>query len=553
MKADCFRKYTFQIEGGALLNFRLKYKLQTKIILLVFAVVVVALLPTNALISRSITAEIKDGIGRQATSVAHLMARSSIVIDGLTKEESIAAMQIYANESADAADVEYIVILNMQGVRKAHPDSTKIGEHFVGGDEADALAGREYISVARGTLGDSLRAFVPVITPNGEQVGVVVVGILMDDIQVLVREVGKVLLAATVLGMIVGIIGAFMLSHNIKKTLFGLEPEAIAKRLEERNAMLQSVHEGIIAVDKQGIITLVNDEALRMLNSVGLYDNPIDKPVQAYVPNTRLMEIIKSGNVELNQEQDFHGVSVLTNRLPMMINGKIIGAISTFRDKTEVKMLAEQLTGVRDYVDALRAQAHEFMNKLHVILGLVKLESYDQLATYINRIVSEHEAEVNFVAKRIREPVLAGFILSKLSLAREKNVVMHLAEESDVPQPKQEQIIHELVTIIGNLVENAFDAVRNTAHKEVELHMYCDEGFLCIHVSDTGAGILPEISENLFIKGISSKGNNRGFGLYLVQRSLEELQGNIEFETRPGEGTVFTVTVPYEIKEDQDD
>ncbi|MBC8014466.1 MAG: two-component system sensor histidine kinase DcuS [Sporomusaceae bacterium] len=521
--------------------------------LLVFAVVVVALLINNILISRSIEAEIKDGIGRQASSVAHLIARSPIVIEGLAKEENNTAMQVYANENAVAADVEFIVILDMQGVRKSHPDPTKVGKHFVGGDEADALAGKEYTSIARGTLGDSIRAFVPVITSEGQQVGVVVVGVLMDDVLVLIREVGKVLLVAIAIGMVVGIIGAFMLSQNIKKTLFGLEPEAIAKRLEERNAMLHSVREGIIAVDAQGLITLVNGEALRMLSLAGLHDNPIDKPVQDYVPNTRLMEVIRSGEAELDQEQDFHGLSVLTNRLPMMVDGEIVGAISTFRDKTEVRMLAEQLTGVRDYVDALRAQAHEFMNQLHVILGLVKLESYNQLKNYINRIVAEHEAEVSFVAKRIREPVIAGFILSKLSLARERNVVMHLAEESDVPQPKHEKVVHEMVTIIGNLLENAFDAVRNSDHKEVELHMYCDGGLLFIHVSDTGEGILPELSEHLFKKGVSSKGNNRGFGLYLVQRSLKELQGDIEFETRPGEGTVFTVKIPYEIKVEQDD
>ncbi len=521
--------------------------------LLVFAVVVVALLTTNVLISRSTELEITDGIGRQAMSIAHLVARSPIVIEGLSKGRNIEEMKNYTSESATAADVEYVVILNMQGVREAHPDRRKIGERFVGGDEAEALLGQEYTSIARGTLGDSLRAFVPVIDEGGQQVGVVVVGILMDDIKILVKQVSNVLLVATAIGMSVGIIGAFMLSYNIKKTLFGLEPEAIAKRLEERNAMLYSVREGIIAVDKQGMITLVNDEALRMLTMAGVYGNPINKPVGNYVPNTRLIEVIQSGKAELDQEQDFYGLSVLTNRLPMVVDGKIIGAISTFRDKTEVKMLAEQLTGVRDYVDALRAQAHEFMNQLHVILGLVNLESYKQLATYINRIVSEHEAELSFVAKRIREPVIAGFILSKLSLARENDIIMHLAEESYVPQPKQEKIIYELVTVIGNLVENAFDAVKNSDHREVELHMYCDEDTLCIHVSDTGEGILPELSDHLFEKGISSKGDQRGFGLYLVRRSLEELEGEIEFETRPGEGTVFTVRIPYEIKEEQDD
>lgn len=535
------------------MNFKFKCKLQTKIMLLVFAVVFVALLITNVLVSRSIEAEIENGIGRQAMSIAHIIARSPLVIEGLAGTGNINAMRSYTNESRNAANVEYIVILDMQGVRQAHPTQSKIGERFVGGDEAEALAGQEYTSIAQGTLGNSLRAFVPVIGPDGQQIGVAVVGILMDDIKILVKQVSDVLLVSIGIGMLVGIVGAFMLSYNVKKTLFGLEPEAIAKRLEERNAMLYSVREGIIAVDNQGIITLVNDEAIRMLSLAGVDGNPINKPVGDYVPNTRLLEVIESGKAELDQEQDFYGLSVLTNRLPMVVNGKIIGAISTFRDKTEVKMLAEQLTGVRDYVDALRAQAHEFMNQLHVILGLVNLGSYKQLATYINRIVLEHEEELSFVAKRIQEPVIAGFILSKLSLAREKNIIMNLAEESYLPQPKQEEIVHELVTIIGNLVENAFDAVRSSEHKEVELHMYCDEEHLCIHVSDTGEGISPELSERLFEKGISSKGNQRGFGLYLVQRSIEELNGEIEFETRPGEGTVFTVRIPYEIKEEQDD
>ncbi len=521
--------------------------------LLVFGVVVVVLLITDILISRNIEVKIQEGVGIQAERVAHVVARSPIIIEGLTHEDKVTTMQRYANESAEIAGAQFIVVLDMQGVRKSHPDSAKIGKAFVGGDEVLALEGKEYISIARGTLGDSLRFFVPVFTSEGKQVGVVVVGVLISNLLVLVENVGKGLLVVTVIGMLVGIIGAFLLSRNIKKTLFGLEPEAIAKRLEERNAMLQSVHEGIIAVDRRGIITLVNGEGRKMLKAAGLCDNPMDKPVQDYVPNTRLMEVIDSGKAQLNQEQDFHGLSVLTNRLPIVVDGKIVGAISTFRDKTEVKRLAEQLTGVREYVDALRAQAHEFMNQLHVILGLVKVESYDQLAMYIKRIASEHEVEVSFVAKRIKEPVIAGFILSKLSLAREKNVVLDLAEESYVPQPKQEEIVHEMVTIIGNLIENAFDAVGNAVQKEVELHMYWDKGFLYIHIRDTGEGICSALTDTLFEKGVSNKGKNRGFGLYLVKRSVENLQGDIDFETRSGEGTVFTVKIPYEIKGEQDD
>ncbi|AJQ28249.1 MULTISPECIES: DcuS/MalK family sensor histidine kinase [Pelosinus] len=532
--------------------FNRSLKLQTKIMLLTFAVVAAALLITNILISQNIEFDAQKGTARKAASVAHLIVKSPLVIEGLAQDKNIDAMQTYANESGVAAEVEYIVILDMQGIRKSHPNFEKIGQQFVGGDEEDALAGKEYVSVAKGTLGDALRAFVPVFTPEGKQVGVVVVGVLMDNIKILEKETQKALFLAIIIGMMIGIIGAYLLSKNVKNILFGLEPEAIANRLEERNAMLQSVYEGILAVDSQGVITLVNAETIRILGLTGIDDSPVGKSITNYVPNTNLLEVIESGVAQVDQEQDFHGSPVIANCLPMIVNGKVVGAISTFRDKTEVKDLAEQLTGVQDYVDALRARAHEFMNQLHVILGLVKLKSYSQLANYINKITSEHEEEISFVTKRIREPLLAGFILSKLSLSRENNVIMHLAEETYVPKPWNNEVIHEMVTIIGNLVENAFDAVNNSPYKEIELHMYYDKGILSIHVSDTGEGILPEVSSTLFKKGISSKEGNRGFGLHLVQCSLERLGGTIDFESRPGEGTIFMVNIPYEIKKENE-
>lgn len=526
--------------------FRKTFKLQTKIMLLTFAVVAVALVVSNLLISQNIELDAQKGIGRKALSVAHLIAKSPLVIEGLAQGQNISEMRTYANESGIAAEVEYIVILDMQGIRKSHPNFEKIGQKFVGGDEAEALAGKEYVSVAKGTLGDALRAFVPVFTPEGTQVGVVVVGVLMDNIKTLGRETQKAVTLAVVMGMLIGIAGAYLLSKNVKNILFGLEPEAIANRLEERNVMLQSVYEGILAVDSQGLVTLVNAETIRILGLTA-EENPVGKLITDYVPNTNLLDVINSGVAQVDQEQNFYGSLVIANCLPMVVNGKVVGAIATFRDKTEVKELAEQLTGVQEYVDALRARAHEFMNQLHVILGLVKLKNYSQLAAYINKIASAHEEEIHFVTKRVKEPLLAGFILSKLSLSRERQVIMHLAEESDVPKPRNSEIVHEIITIIGNLIENSFDAISSSDYKEIELYMYYDNGNLLIHVSDTGEGVLPEISQTLFNKGISSKEGNRGFGLYLTQSSLERLNGKIDFESRPGEGTIFMVEIPYEV------
>lgn len=530
------------------MNAKIKLGLQGKIILLVCGVVGLALLVTNWLISRSIEIDIQNGIGRQAISIARMVAQSSVVVEGLSGLRDTAEIQRYANQNMEAANVQFIVVIDMEGFRRSHPDPEKVGEHFVGGDEVAALTGNEYFSVAQGTLGYSLRAFTPVIGPEGNQVGVVAVGILMNYVQQAVGQARRILVLSTILGLLVGVIGAVLLAGNIKRTLFGLEPEIIAKRLQERSAMLQSVREGIIAVNRNGILTLMNEEAKRLLGLAGIQDDPIGRPVNDYVPNTRMLEVIESGKAELDQEQDFYGVAVFTNRLPVVVDGKIVGAIATFRDKTEVKRLAEELTGVRDYVEALRAQSHEFMNQLHVILGLVQLESYDLLPSYINRIASDHQAEVSFVGKRIRDPVLAGFILSKLSLAREQDVRMQLSTQSYVPEPQDEETAHELVTIIGNLVENAFDAVRNMPYKEVELYVYCQSGLLYMEVSDTGEGVPEQLGEKIFEKGVSSKADNRGFGLYLVHRSLERLHGSICFAARPEGGTLFKAQIPYEDK-----
>lgn len=523
----------------------MKIKMQTKIICLVCGVVAVVLVVTSLLISSSIATEVKDSIGRQAMSVARMMARSPVVIEGLLGKRPGSEIQQYANENKTLTNVQFIVVLDMDGVRKSHPTPSMVGLHLVGGDEMEAMAGKEYLSEAMGTLGYSLRAFTPVYGPDGRQVGVVLVGILMDYVKDAVKQAQMILFVAMLIGMLIGIVGALLLARDIKKTLFGLEPEVIAKQLEERSVMLQSVREAIIAVDRNGIITLLNEEGKRMLRLSGVDADPLGRPVNEFVPNTRLLEVIATGKMELNSEQDLFGVSVLANRMPLLVNGTVVGAITTFRDKTELKRLAEELTGVRDYVDALRSQAHEFMNQLHVILGMVQLENYDLLASYIRRIASEYQAEVTYVGRRIRNPVLAGFILSKLSLARERHIHMELSEDSYLPATSQEEVTHELVTILGNLVENALDAVGDVPIKKVHLSIGYEAGRLSIDVRDSGSGIDPAIDGHLFEMGVSNKSGDRGVGLHLVKLSLERLNGWIEYRRMKGE-THFHVSVPYE-------
>lgn len=533
--------------------FRLKlplFSLQTKITMLVCGVVALALLVTNIHLSGKIATNTQNNLAERATDIARIVAHSPLIVEALTGLRDESHIQNYTSEIRSVTNVEFIVVMDMQGIRKSHPNVDKIGQRFVGGDEALVLSGQEYTSTAEGTLGPSLRAFVPIRTADGRQVGAVSVGILLNRVQQAVDQSQSIIYLAIGLGLAVGVVGALLLAVEIKKTLFGLEPFAIAKLLEERSAMLQSVREGIIAVDNTSRITLVNEEAERLLNRAGIRGDSTGEDVESYVPNTRLKDVLKKGRAEYDQEQVINGITLLTNRVPICVNGEIVGAIATFRDKTEMRQLAEQLTGVRNYAEALRSQTHEFMNKLHVILGMVQLGCQDQLADYINQLAHYYQREVAFVVRHIKDPVLAGFLLGKLSHARENGAELVLSEDCYLPEPANPEYSHELVTIIGNLIDNALDAVKEADIKEIIVNVTCTDRFLSLDIADSGPGMDSAQLAQIYRKGFSTKSGNRGLGLFLVQQSVTRLQGNIEVLSQSGKGTRFVVSLPYESKGD---
>ncbi|WP_371373593.1 DcuS/MalK family sensor histidine kinase [Sporomusa aerivorans] len=525
-----------------MITIRYTLNLQGKIVLLVCSVVLVALLATNWLISKSVAEDITEQMGRTVLYIARTIAHSDVVAEGLAGVRKESDIQDYANSVRSLTESAIVVVFDMNGIRKSHPDETLLGTHVIGGDEEPVLKGEEYLSFATGTVGPSLRAFTP-IKYNGQQVGGVVVGIRVDDIERAVAENRKRIFITMLLGMTIGITGAILLARSIKQTLLGLEPAGIAKLLEEQNAMLHSVKEGILAVDLSGRITLANEAAISMLSAGGTTGNPIGKEIDTFVPNSGLTRILKTGISELHQEQDLNGIHIITNRVPILVNGKIVGAIATFWDKTEINQLAEELTGVRSYVEALRSQAHEFMNKLHVILGLVRLECYDQLTDYIKRLADDQEAEVSFISKRIKNPAVAGLVLSKLSKSREMGVSMTVDEATLMPSEPEIVINHELVTILGNLIDNSLEAVQSASEKKVSLAINTDNDMITIQVRDSGPGLGPDVKEHIFKKGFSTKADNRGFGLYLVDSSVKRLNGRIEFSTS-AQGTEAVVVIP---------
>jgi two-component system, CitB family, sensor histidine kinase MalK len=274
--------------------------------------------------------------------------------------------------------------------------------------------------------------------------------------------------------------------------------------------------------------------------------------IDDYTPSTMLDRVLKTGKSEQDEEQTINGVTILVNRVPLVVNHQVVGAISTFRDKTEVNLLAEQLTGVRTYAESLRAQSHEFMNKLHVILGMVRMGYHDELAGFIHQIVDHRNQEVGMITRNIKDPALAGFLMGKLSYAREENVELIIENETTLPEPAEDKTTHELITIIGNLIDNAIEALSECEQREILLKLKYSHQQLEIQVKDSGLGIQEEIIHKVYEKGFSTKGKNRGYGLYLVSKSIEKLGGTIKIKSEDNE-MLFTITVPYSRKREKDD
>ena len=246
--------------------------------------------------------------------------------------EAYRQMTAFLETLTRASDVKFIVLIDMQGIRLFHPDSAKIGQHFMGGDEGKALEGQSYLSSARGTFGFSLRAFRPIFDAQGNQLGAASAGILSSDIEAGVARLTGPLGWLLALSLVIGIVLAVLLSRTIKKILFGLEPHQIARLLEERNAILRTTREGIIAVNKNGTLVLVNEMAEKILRSAGVFGPLEGQPVQSAIPGTRLDAVVREGRPEYDQEQNINSSVVLTNRVPILVQGEIIGAVATFRD-----------------------------------------------------------------------------------------------------------------------------------------------------------------------------------------------------------------------------
>ncbi|MGA8118311.1 sensor histidine kinase [Rouxiella badensis] len=521
-------------------------KLSTLVSLMIGAVIITVLLSVHLLYYVQIENFTKMHIKDKAIAVARTLASSPEIQRGLTLPPDSGIIQPIAVEVQKRDCLLFIVVVNMQGIRLSHPNPDNIGKHFVGDDFIPALKGEENVSVNHGVLVEALRAFTPVYNAQHQQIGVVAVGISLDDVTQQINQSRWNIFWTVIFGALVGLLGILILVRRLKRILFGLEPHEISTLFEERQAILESIKEGVIAVDEHSRVSLINQAARQLLSETST-QAPLTGDVipASSIMLSHLHDALHHGRAWHDEKLNVRGRTLISNTVPVRSGQRIIGAVCTFRDKTEISELMLRLDGMVNYVDTLSERSHEFMNKLHVILGLLHMKNYSQLEAFILKTANGYQTEIGSLLQKIKSPLIAGFLLTKINRASSSGHRLMLSDASDLPNNGSEEQIAVLITVLGNLIENALEALGQQSQGEIHVLLHYQNGWLACEVSDDGPGIPAEQLTTIFEKGVSSKGSERGVGLFLVRQQIDSLGGNVTVESEPGVYTQFLVQLPW--------
>lgn len=514
--------------------------LQAQLVLVLLLVSLLGLVAVGIVASRTIEAQFKQTIAKNANNIALIIAEHPDVRNALKNSKNRDIIQSVAETIRRKTGVKAIIISDMEGTIYSHPVTYRIGSEI---PEAKGLPVRGILDTIEmeGHLGTSIRAEAPVVVED-KQVGTVTVDVLVNELRSTQLSLYGKLLLALFSGLLASVAAASILARRVKRIIYGMEPGEIALLLKQREGIIESIREAIIAIDGDSNIVLTNSAAR---NLFGIRDNVVGQPVEPVVPGTGLPRVLRSGEAEYDREVSIKGKRVVAQRIPIPGSDRIAGAIGSFRDLTEVRTLAEQITGVTMYVDALRAQNHEFQNKLQTISGLIQLQEYEGAVSFISQMAGARHSRISFIARRIKNPSVGGILLGKSARCSELGIDFQIAPDSFCG-PLDELDSISLVIIIGNLIDNAIEAVLDLPHRRVDFGIYDESNRILVNVRDTGRGIDPEIIPRIFDLGFSTKTPtpDRGYGLYNVQARVDSMNGDIEVDSVPGEYTEFVVSLP---------
>lgn len=381
----------------------------------------------------------------------------------------------------------------------------------------------------------------------GDVVGYVIIGRDYPTVWQRLGATAPTLLIYVLVGSLVGLGGSLLLSRRIKRQTHGLEPNEIAGLVEHREAMLHGLREGVVGVDTAGRVTLVNDEAVRLLALDE--DDAVGRPV-ASLPVPPSVAAVLAGETGADDLAVASAGRVLVlNQMPVVNQGLRIGWVTTVRDRTELVDLNRQLDVWRSTTDTLRSQAHEFSNRMHTIAGLIELEEYDEVAAFVATQARARAGWTDRVVARVEDAAVAALLVAKGSRATELGVRLEVEDDARLPS-QADDVSADLVTVLGNLVDNAMEAVAAT-RGSVVVGLSSGPDVVEVRVSDDGPGIPEELAEEVFAQGFSTKAvtgqgdpAERGWGLALCRVVCERRGGSVRVTRAGDRRTVFTAVVP---------
>ncbi len=477
-------------------------------------------------------------------SSAQMIAHVPIIWESLENGVPTAAFTRFLDEAiTQINDIDIIAIADTNNIQFYDPDPSFVGKPYEGQVQERILAGEDaFTSDDTGRTGAERCAYAPIESPTGELLGFVMVGVYMKSVTEDMTHHIISFLVIAICSIAIGLLLSFKLSARIKDSLMGYEPQDLLGMFHQREDVLEALEEGIIAIDDQGKVMYLNAAAAKLMGKEK--EDLQGKAVEDIYEKASLQRILQSKRSEYNVPLVFlESERVLSDRMPIWSDGRVIGAVEIMRNRTEVTQLAKDLTGVRHMVDAMRAYTHEFMNKLHVILGLLHLGQIEKAESYIMDVTNIQREAVGAIMNAIENPSVAALLVGKTSHCTELGIRLTLGKGSYLRGDEHILPTDACVTILGNLIENAVEAMNAgvARNKEIMVSIQEESETLLICVEDTGPGMEAEVVRNIFQKGFTTKSTGRGTGLSLVNDVVNAYEGDIRVESKPSVGTTFVL------------
>lgn len=524
-------------------------RLATQILLLQLAVVALTLGIAYGLLAVLYHNRLIDEYGNRSLAIARVLASApavradvDIVNSKTPSAEELAQgpLQRLATQVRQATGVLFVVITNDRGIRLTHPNIAELGKP-VSTDPSVALSGREEVIEQTGTMGPSIRAKVPVLAPDSTQVvGTVSVGMSTSSVYGLLRDEQR--LSATTAGpaLLIGVILSVLLARRWRRQTLDLQPPEMTELVRTQEAVLHGIGEGVLAADTEGNVTFVNDEACRLLE----IDSATGHPTDQIGLTPRVLQVLRSCDPAPTLATVGERVLVVSAR-PVSREGRELGTVLVVRDRTDVELLTRQLDAVKLMSTVLRAQRHEFANRLHLLNGLLHSGRNDEARRYLEELLGSGPLSSALPhIDTVRDPFLQAFLAAKAAVAREAGATLRIGENSWAPGSLTLPV--DVTTVMGNLLDNAIDAVRMSENQDkiVEIELLQDNSTLFITVADSGDGVAADFVDQVFIEGTSTKPQSelpggRGIGLALSRQIARGLDGDVRLSSAGSPGTVL--------------